>query len=108
MHLDAGAVQRHRLDADAHNLVLLQLLEDPVEDTCLGPAVHAGVDGAPIAEAGWQPAPLAAVLAHIKDRVEHVQIRETDIAALGRQVVLDLSKLGWRDLHAPNVALIER
>jgi hypothetical protein len=51
MHFDGGRIQRHRLDADAHDLFALQLLEDRVQHATLGPAVHAGVDGVPLAEA---------------------------------------------------------
>jgi hypothetical protein len=32
MHLDAGAVQRHGFDPDAHHLRLLQFFEHPVHD----------------------------------------------------------------------------
>src|ERR1700733_4241600 len=98
MHLDAGAVQRDGLDPDANDLSTLQLLEHPVEYASLGPAVHARVDGVPIAEPLWQSAPLAAVLGDVQDGIQHTQIRQADVASLQWQAVLYLGELGWRDL----------
>ena len=100
MHLHDGAVQRHGLDLDPHDLRLLQLLEHSIEHAALGPAIHACIDGVPIAEALGQAAPLAAVLCDIQDRVQHAQIGQADVATLSRQAVLDLSELGLCDLHA--------
>jgi hypothetical protein len=74
MHLHDSAVQRHGLDLDAHDLRLLQLLEHSIEHATLGPAIHARVDGVPVAKALGQAAPLAAMLGNIQDRVQHAQI----------------------------------
>jgi hypothetical protein len=74
MHLDAGGVQRHGFELDLHDLRALQLLEDPLEHAQLGPAAHARVDGVPVAESLGQAAPFAAVLGHVTDGVEHLQI----------------------------------
>src|SRR5678816_1688962 len=104
MDLDARGVQRDRLDPDAHDLRLLQLFEHPIEDTGLGPAIHARVDRVPIAEALWQPAPLAAMLGYVEDGVDHLQVAQTDVAALLRQAVLNRGELPGRDLHAPAVS----
>ena len=79
MHLHDGAVQRHRLDADAHHLGSLKLLEYTVQHAAFGPTVHARIDGVPVAEALGQAAPFAAVLGDIQDGVQHTQIRQTDI-----------------------------
>jgi hypothetical protein len=103
MHLDNGAVQRDRLDLDAHDLSMLQPFEHPIQHAELGPAVHAGVDRVPVAEALGQAAPLAAVLGHIQDRIEHLQIGQADVASLTRQTALDLFVLGLGDLHARTV-----
>ena len=78
MHLDDRAVQGDRLELDSHDLFALQVFEDAV----LGPAIHPGVDGMPFAKPPWQPAPLAAMLGDIQDGIEHLQIREADIAPL--------------------------
>jgi hypothetical protein len=104
MHLDDGAVQRDRFDLDAHDLSMLQLLEHPIQHAQLGPAVHAGVDRVPVAEALGQAAPLAAVLGNVQDRIQNLQIGQADIASLSRQTSLDLFVLGWCDLHARLVA----
>lgn len=105
MHLDAGAVQRHRFDRDLHNLRLLQLLEGPVQNARLRPATHARVNRVPVAEALGQATPFAAVLGDVQDGIQHLQIREADVAALQRQTVLDLRKLGCCDFHALTVAV---
>ena len=100
MHFDDGGVQRDGFDADAHHLRLLQLLEHPVEHAQLGPAVHARVDGVPVAEALGQAAPLAAVLGHVEDRIDDLQIAERHVATLHRQEGLDASELSSGDFHA--------
>ena len=84
MNLDQGAVQRYRLDPDANNLRLLQLLKHPIQHTAFAPAVHTSVDGVPITEALGQAAPLAAMLGHIQNGIQYAQIAETDIAPLKR------------------------
>ena len=99
MHFDDGTVQPNRLDLDAHDLSMLQLLEYAIEHSVLGPAIHARVDGVPIAESLGQPAPLATVLRHVQNRIDYAQIRMADIAALLGQAVLDLAVLRFGDLH---------
>ena len=47
----------------------------------------------------WKTAPLAAVFCDVQDGIEHLQIRQADVAALAWQAVLDLCKLRWGDLH---------
>ena len=75
MDLDDGAVQRYRFQFDAHDLFPLEVFKHPVEHPILRPAVHPCVNGMPVAEAGRQPSPLAALLGDIQDRVEHLQVR---------------------------------
>jgi len=99
MHFDDSAVQGNRLDLDAHDLSMLQLLEYAIEHPVLGPAIHARVDGVPVAESQGQPAPLATVLCHVQDRIEYAQIRMADVAALLGQAVLDLAVLRFGDFH---------
>jgi len=100
MHLDDGAVERDRFDLDAHDLSMLQLLEHPIQHSQLGPTVHAGVNGVPVAKALGQAAPLATVLAHIQDGVQDLQVGKTDVAPLSRKATLDLFVLGRCDFHA--------
>jgi hypothetical protein len=97
MYFDDGAVQANRLDPDAYDLSMLQLLEYAIEHSVLGPAIHARVDGVPIAESLGQPAPLATVLRHVQNRIDYAQIRMADIAALLGQAVLDLAVLRFGD-----------
>jgi len=99
MHLHRGRVEREGLDLDAHGLLQLQLLEDPVEHPVLGPAVHPNIDGVPVAEPAGQPTPFAALLGHIQDRVEHFQVAQTHIPALQRQRILNLFVLLLSKFH---------
>jgi len=79
---------------------MLQLREYPIQNTQLRPAIHAGVDRVPVAEALRQAAPLAAVLGYVQDRIQHLQIRKADVATLPRKAVFDLLVLGLCDFHA--------
>src|SRR5215207_9590719 len=97
MDFDDSAVQANRLDSDAHDLSMLQLLKHTIEH--LGPAIHARVEGVPIAESQGQPAPFATVLGHVQNRIDFAQIRMADIAALLWQAVLDLAVLRFGDFH---------
>ena len=103
MYFDDGAVQANRLDLDAHDLSMLQRLEHAIEHPVLGPAIHARVDGVPIAESHGQPAPLATVLGHVQNRIDYAQIRMADVAALLGQAVLDLAVLLFGDFHPPSM-----
>ena len=99
MDLNDGRVQRHRFDLDTHHLFPLQLLEEPVQHPALRPAVHAGIDGVPMAETFRQPAPLAALLGHIQDRVQYLQIGQPHVATLTRKNRLNSPILRFCDLH---------
>jgi hypothetical protein len=68
MHLDDGGVHLDSFDLDTHDLFPLQALEDMVQNTVLGPAIHAGIDGVPRAEFFRQSAPLAALFGYIEHR----------------------------------------
>ncbi len=106
VHLDRGTVQSHRFDLDADDLSMLQLREYPIQHATPGPAIHAGVDGVPVAEAPGQSAPFAALLGDVQDRIQHSQIGQTDIAALDRQTVLDQAVLRFGDFHPRSISQI--
>jgi hypothetical protein len=99
VHFDHGAVQTHRLDLDTHDLSMLQVFKHSIHNAILGPAIHARVDGMPVAEPFGQTAPLATMFSHVQDRVENEQIRMTDVAALFWQTVLDLLVLRFVEFH---------
>ena len=99
MDLDARGVERDRFDLDAHDLRSLQLLEHAIKYPGLCPAVHARVDGVPVAKPLGQSAPLAAMLGHIEDRIDHLQIAQADVATLLGQAMLNGGELCGRDLH---------
>ncbi len=62
-----------------------QALELAVQNAVLRPPVHARVDGVPVSEVLRQTAPLAAVLGHVENGIEDLQVREADIAPLPQQ-----------------------
>src|ERR1700690_2739974 len=100
MDLDGGRIQAHRLDADAYDLLALQLLEDLIQHAALGPAIHARVDGMPISEAFGQSAPLTTLLGDIKQGVEQLQVGQLYVAALAGKTGGNTLVLRFGDLHA--------
>jgi len=99
MHFDHGAIQRYGFDLDADDLRTLQFREHAIQHAASGPPVHPCVDRVPPTEVFWQAAPLAAVLSHIKNRIQHLQVRHTHVATLPGQAVFDLMILGFSDFH---------
>ena len=106
MNLHNGAIQGHGLDLDADELSTLQLLEQSIQHTALGPAIHARVDRMPVAKAPGQAAPFAAVFGYIQDGIENLKIRETYVASLPRQTILDLLILGFGNFHNRSISKI--
>ena len=104
MHFDRGTVQRDCFDLDTDDLSMLQLREYPIQHTALRPAIHASVDGVPVAEPLGQTAPFAALLGHIQNRIQHPQIRVPHVAALDRQTVFDQAVLRFGDFHARSIS----
>jgi len=99
MHLDDGRVHLDGLNLDADDLFFLQALKDLVQNSVLGPTVHAGIDSVPRAKTLGQTTPLAALFGNIKQRVEKLQIRHPYVTALTRQLRLYALKLRLGDLH---------
>ena len=93
MNLHDRTVEADRLNADPHELLLLQFLEKTIQHARLGPAIHARIDRVPVAKAFGQATPFAAVLSDIKNRVDDLQIGDTDVAPLDRKKWLDSSEL---------------
>jgi len=89
MDFDRGAVQANPFDPDRQNLLRLQPGKHPVQHPCLAPAVHARVDGVPIAKLFWQATPFTTMLDHIQQGVEQLQIAQAHIATLPWQAVGD-------------------
>ena len=103
MNLDHRTIQRDRFDFDANDLRALPFLEYTIKHTLLGPAIHPRIDRVPITETLWQAAPLAAMLGNVKDRVQHLQVRHANVAALLRQAMYDPLKLLFRDFHHSSI-----
>jgi len=104
MHFDRSTVQGHRFDLDPDDLIVLQLREYPIQDAALGPPIHAGIDGVPIAKPLGQTAPLATLFGDVQDRVQHPQIGQAYVAALNRQTVLDQAVLRVGDFHPRSIS----
>ena len=104
MHLDCGTVQSHGFDLDADDLILLQLREHPIQHAALGPAIHAGVDGVPVAEPLGQAAPFAALLGDVQDGIQNPQVGQAHVAALSRKTVLDQAVLRVGDFHPRSIS----
>jgi len=99
MDLDDSAVQRHRFNLDADDLSLLQMLEKTGQNPRLAPAIHAGVDGVPVAKFQRQSTPFTALLGDMKHGVDDLKIADADIASLSRQARFNLAILFFGDFH---------
>jgi hypothetical protein len=100
MDLDDGAVEGQRLHAYADDLFFLQRGEHSIQHASLRPTVHARVNGMPATESLWKATPLTAMLGHVQDRVQHVQVRDCDVPPLLRKAAFDASILLFGDYHA--------
>jgi hypothetical protein len=99
MDFDGRAVQRDGFDLNPGDSQSLHLLENTVQNAPFGPAIHARVDRVPVAVMRRQGAPFASLLGHVKDRVEHLEIGQADIAPLLRQARGNQFELFGSDLH---------
>lgn len=104
MDFDARTVHRHGFDLDTNDLVALQLLENAIQNPGLGPAIHPRVDRVPIAKTLGQTSPLTTMLGHIQDRVEDIEVGQTDVASLPRKAMLNRRELLSGYLHARSFA----
>ena len=108
LHLHGRTVQRPGFDLETDDLSLRQLRENPIQYAAVGPAVHAGVDRVPVAEAREQAAPVAALLGHVHDRVQHAQIGPAHVATRGWQTMRDQAVLCVGDFQVRSSAHITR
>ena len=72
MHISDGVVQGNRFDLDTDDLFLLQFRKDPIQHAGLGPAIHPGVNGMPVAEPFRQAPPIAALFSDKQNRVDYL------------------------------------
>ena len=100
MDLDYGTVHGNRFYLDTHYVLSLKILENPVEHTVLGPPVHPGVDGVPVAKSRRQSPPFAALLGDIEDSVEYLQVRQADVATLNGKDRRNSLVLNFGDFHS--------
>ena len=66
-----------------------------IRDPSFRPPVPVPVDDVPVAESLWQVASFAAVLAHVENDMEHLQIGEADAASRLRQQRCNALVLHW-------------
>jgi len=103
MNFHRSGVEREGFDPDPHDLLQLQLLKHTVQYAVLRPSVHAHIDRVPAAEPLGKPPPLATLFRHIQNRVQRLQVGQTNIAALHRQAIFDARILLFRDFHPKNI-----
>ncbi len=94
-----GLVEVYGFDPDPNHLLPLQMLEHTVQDAVLRPPVHPCIDRVPIAESLRQAAPCAAMLGHVENGIEHLQIRQVDVAPRRRKQGRNALVLYWREFH---------
>jgi hypothetical protein len=85
---------------------MLQALEHSTQYAGLGPAAHTGIYGMPSAKTFGQTAPFAPLFSNVQDGIQNLQVRETDIATLARQAILDQAILLFGDLHAISISYL--
>ena len=93
MNLDDGAIQRHRLHLDSHNLFALQLLKNRRNHALFAPTIHVRIDAVPSPKAIGQSSPFASLLGHIQNRIEHLEILNLHVSTLLRKAFRHLFKL---------------
>ena len=99
MYLDDRAVQRHRLQLDLNDLLLLQPRKHPIQHARLAPAIHARIDRVPVPKATGQSAPFAPLFGDMQDGIDYLEVAQAHIASLARQAVCNPAVLGFGDLH---------
>ena len=85
VHLHSRAVERHHLHSHSNEVRTLQFCKHSVQHSGLRPAIHPCVDGVPVPEGGRQSTPLASLLVHVQDGIEHREMTERNIAARTRR-----------------------
>ena len=87
MHLHRSRIQAKRFDLDAHDPLLLQLLEDPLQHAVFRPAIEAYIDRMPLTEPLRKAAPFAAQMGETsvwRVTVEQVRSYSRERKAAGR------------------------
>ena len=71
---------------DPQDPFFLQGRKYPIQHAAFEPAVHPSIECVPVAEAFGQSPPLATVLGHVENGIEHLPVENADVAPLYRQV----------------------
>ena len=106
MDFDDGAVHPHGFKLDTHDLLALQVFEHTVQHAVFGPAVHARVNGMPVAESLRQSSPITAMFGDIQNGVEYLPVRNAYIAALDWEVWRNTFVLRLSEFHPCRIARI--
>ncbi len=81
-----------------------RLLEHAFQRAVLGPPTQPNVDRVPVSEPFWQGAPLAPVLGDVKNRVQHLQVRQRHVPTLKWKMLFDLCNLFCGKFHHSSIA----
>ncbi len=103
MSRDDGTVQRHGFELPAEDLRLLQLCKNEIQHPIFRPPIQASIERVPIAGLLRETAPFTAVFADVQNGIQHLQIVERDVAALGRQASLDVTILSLSGFHGRSI-----
>jgi hypothetical protein len=104
MDLHEGAVQADKFDLDPKDPLFLKGRKDFCQNPIPSPPAHPGVDRMPTTEVLGKAPSLTAVLGHVQDGVENLEVGKADVAALSGQAVFDLAVLRFCDFHWWSIA----
>lgn len=74
MHFDRDAVEPEAINGHADHVVFLKRIKQPVQNACICPTAHPGVNVVLLTKAWRQGTPFAAVLGNTEDGVDHRQV----------------------------------
>ena len=94
------------INFDIDDIVLLKRNKYLVQHALFRPTISAHVDAVPTTELFRQAAPFAAMLGHVKHRVQHLAVRYFHVATLNRQQGLNQFKLLLCDFHSRIIHLL--
>jgi hypothetical protein len=77
MYLNRSRVLTESFNANAYDLLHLELLEDAIQYAALGPAIHARVDGVPVPKTCGKAAPLASLLGYIQNGIQRFKVAQS-------------------------------
>lgn len=97
MYLDNRTIERKHLDPDTNDLGTLQFDRYAIQYPAFRPAVQPRINRMPLPKPLWQTTPLAAMLGNMENRIQQLEIRHADVAALA--VIRGICPIVYRKWH---------